>query len=220
MALNLKKLGNFFSPLQVAGQVHIIGCGAIGSWIAMQLVRQGLRDIELWDFDEIDSHNLTNQHYPRTHIGQPKVVSLRTQMRSVNPEARVIIHKEPYINQPLAGYVFLCVDSIDLRREITEQHLNNPLILGMFDCRMGLTSAQHYAADWKSTKQKERFLASMQFSDDEVEITSACGTQLSVLPTVLNITQVAVSNFMNHTKGLDLKNEVHIDSFIFTTNYY
>ena len=65
MALNLKKLGNFFSPLQVAGQVHIIGCGAIGSWIAMQLVRQGLRDIELWDFDEIDSHNLTN---PRSQL--------------------------------------------------------------------------------------------------------------------------------------------------------
>ena len=218
--MDLKKLGNFFSPLQVGGTIHIIGCGAIGSWIAIQLVRQGIEHLQLWDFDTVEAHNLTNQSYPKTHIGQPKVASLRAQLRSINPNATVIIHNEPYEAQPLTGYVFLCVDSIKTRRDIATMHQSNSLIKAMFDCRMGLTSAQHYAADWHHEKQVQRFIASMQFEDDEVEVTSACGTQLSVLPTVLNITASAVANFMNHARGLDLRPEVHIDSFIFTMNTY
>lgn len=218
--MDLRKLGSFFTPLHVPGSVHIIGCGAIGSWVAMQLVRQGITSFELWDFDVVDEHNLTNQHYPKAHVGKPKVASLQAQMKSVNPSLSITIHNEPYQEQPLAGYVFLCVDSIDLRRTIATFHQDNKLIIAMFDCRMGLTAAQHYAAEWHDPKQVTRFLASMNFTDDEVEITSACGTQLSVLPTVLNITQVAVANFMNHVRQQGLKNEVHVDSFIFTTNFY
>lgn len=218
--MDLKKLGNFFSPLQVPGSVHIIGCGAIGSWIAIQLTRQGVDNLHLWDFDVVDAHNLTNQSYPKAHIGQPKVASLRAQMKAINPAMNITIHNEPYTDQPLAGSVFLCVDSIDLRRAIATRHERNQLIDVMLDCRMGLTAAQHYAAVWSNDQHRNRFLASMQFSDDEVVVESACGTQLSVLPTVLNITSTAVANFMNFHRGIDLKNEVHIDSFIFTTNWY
>lgn len=218
--MDLKKLGDFFSPLHVSGTVHIIGCGAIGSWIAIQLVRQGVEHFHIWDFDTVDSHNLTNQCYPKAHIGQLKIASLRAQMKGINPDIDITIHNEPYETQALSGYVFLCVDSIDTRRNIAELQQNNTLIKAMFDCRMGLTSAQHYAADWSQPKQVQRFIASMQFSDDEVEVTSACGTQLSVLPTVLNITSTAVANFMNFVRGIDIKNEIHIDSFIFTTNWY
>jgi hypothetical protein len=115
----------------------------------------------------------------------------------------------------LSGYVFLCVDNIDLRREIAEKNKNNPNIKAMFDFRTRLTDAQHYAANWSDEKQKEAFIDSMQFSHEEaVKETpvSACKVTLSVAATVRLIVTYGVVNFISFLKTGKLKKMVLVDT--------
>jgi len=110
--------------------------------------------------------------------------------------------------------VFLCVDNIDLRREIAEKNKTNPMIKAMFDFRLGLTDAQHYAARWSDRKAVEGFLATMAFAHSEVEeVRSACHEVLSVAPTIRVIVALGVANFINFVKTNEMKKMVLIDAF-------
>lgn len=220
--MNLNKHIDFFDPSNLDCAIHIIGCGAIGSRIAEILVRLGCTKIHLWDFDTVSPHNITNQLFRSIDIGKPKVNCLVEMLTQINPMVELIQHGK-YEKQNVSGYVFLCVDSIDLRREIATHLKTNPYVKAMFDARMRLTDAQSYGADWSDKESKEAFLNSMQFSSDEAkEATpvSACGTTLSVLPTVATIASLTVSNFINFTLGKEIQSIILLDAFSYDLNAF
>lgn len=216
--LNITKHKDFFNGDEFKDPIHIIGVGAIGSHVAEQLTRLGIPALTIYDLDTVDAPNLANQMYRKQDIGQAKVDAIADQMQAINPDIQIQIFNKGYIRQALSGHVFLCVDNIELRRAIVEANYNNPHIHTMYDFRMRLTDAQHYAANWTEPKQKKNFLASMEFSSEEAKAAtpvSACGTTLSVLPTVRTITALGVSNFINNVNKGDLKNLILIDAFTF-----
>jgi molybdopterin/thiamine biosynthesis adenylyltransferase len=53
--------------------VTVIGIGAIGRQVALQLAAIGVRRLQLVDFDRVDDTNITTQGYFETDIGRPKV---------------------------------------------------------------------------------------------------------------------------------------------------
>ena len=214
------KFHDFFQPESCTERLHIIGCGAIGSTLAENLVRLGLTKITLYDFDLVESKNIANQMYRETDIGKPKVQALAEMLCDINPDVRqsLKIAEKGYTGQKLSGYVFLCVDNIDLRRRIAETNRDNAFIRAMFDFRMRLTDAQHYAADWSQPNMVEDFLATMDFSHEEAQKetpVSACNITLSVAPTVRVIVACGVVNFVNFTQGKGVKKVVLIDAFKF-----
>jgi len=218
--MDLSKSYEFFKPDMLESRVHIIGCGAIGSTVAENLVRFGITKITLYDFDTVEAHNIANQMFRHTDIGKLKIDALAEYLTEINPEcaADLKLIKEGWTGQRLSGYVFLCVDNIDLRREIATACKENTFVKGMFDFRMRLTDAQHYAADWSDQKMVETFIKSMAFSHDEAkEATpvSACNITLSVVPTVREVVALGVSNFINFVKGGPLKKMILIDAFAF-----
>lgn len=218
--MDLSKSYEFFKPDMLESRVHIIGCGAIGSTVAENLVRFGITKITLYDFDTVEAHNIANQMFRYTDIGKLKIDALAEYLTEINPEcaADLKLVKEGWTGQRLSGYVFLCVDNIDLRREIATACKENTFVKGMFDFRMRLTDAQHYAADWSDQKMVETFIKSMAFSHDEAkEATpvSACNITLSVVPTVREVVALGVSNFINFVKGGPLKKMILIDAFAF-----
>lgn len=218
--MDLSKSYEFFKPDMLKSRVHIIGCGAIGSTVAENLVRFGITKITLYDFDTVEAHNIANQMFRHTDIGKLKIDALAEYLTEINPEcaADLKLVKEGWTGQRLSGYVFLCVDNIDLRREIATVCKENTFVKGMFDFRMRLTDAQHYAADWSDQKMVETFIKSMAFSHDEAkEATpvSACNITLSVVPTVREVVALGVSNFINFVKGGPLKKMILIDAFAF-----
>lgn len=220
--MNLNKHIDFFNPADVNSPIHIIGCGAIGSRIAELLVRLGCTKIHLWDFDTVSPHNITNQLYNHKNIGEKKVLALSYILEAINPTVELILHSI-YTKQNLTGYVFLCVDSIDLRREIATHLKENKYIKAMFDARMRLTDAQSYGADWSDKESKEAFISTMQFTSEEAkEATpvSACGTTLSVAPTVMTVASVTVSNFINFTLGKEIKSIILLDAFDYNLNAF
>lgn len=217
--MNLSKSLEYFDPLnQVKSAIHIIGVGAMGSRIAELLVRLGIPKIHIWDFDTVEDKNIANQLYMHRHIGMKKVDALESILRSINPQLVVVKH-DKYLDQPLAGYVFLCVDSIELRYKIANQNKDNEYIKAMFDTRMRLEDAQSYGADWTDEAQRKAFLATMNFTDEEAkEATpvSACGTTLSVASTVVTTAALTVSNFMNLIRKGECKLMILIDAFKYT----
>lgn len=223
--MDLAKSYEFFQPEMCKERLHIIGCGAIGSTVAENLVRFGLTNITLYDFDHVEPHNIANQMFRQVDIGKTKVEALADMLYEINPEVKkeIKLVDKGYVGQKLSGYVFLCVDNIDLRREIAESCKDNPYVKAMFDFRMRLTDAQHYAADWKNKKMVEDFLKSMAFTHEEAKAetpVSACNMTLSVVPTVRMIVAHGVSNFINFAKGGSINKLILIDAFGHTVDAF
>ena len=217
--MNLSKSLEYFDPInQVDGAIHIIGIGAMGSRVAELLVRLGIPKIHIWDMDIVEDKNIANQVYLHSHIGMKKTDALESLLKDINPQIQIIKHGK-YTDQALAGYVFLNVDSIELRYNITKANIDNKCIKAMFDCRMRLEDAQSYAAKWDDEYQKKMFLSSMEFTDEEaVEATpvSACGTTLSVASTVVSTAAFTVSNFMNLIRKGKCESMIFTNAFNYT----
>jgi molybdopterin/thiamine biosynthesis adenylyltransferase len=223
--LNLSKSYDFFKPEEVTERIHIIGCGSVGSTVVELLARFGLTKLTLYDFDTVEPKNLANQMFRQKDIGKPKVEALTNLLCDINPETTANIHidERGYNAQKLSGYVFLCVDNIELRREIATSNKDNPYIKAMFDFRTRLTDAQHYAADWSDMKMVDDFLRSMNFTHgeaaDETPV-SACNVTLSVAPTIRMICSLGVANFVNFVKGAGLRKFIQIDAFSFVLDAF
>ena len=216
--MNLNKSRDFFNPDTLDKPIHIIGCGAVGSTIAENLARLGIKELHLWDFDSVEEHNLANQMFQIKHLHMLKTNAVEDICKNINPDI-VIIKHEAYTDESLSGYIFICPDSIKVRRQILENNLGNNNISGIFDGRMRLTDAQHFASTWNTLEKRKQLLETMCFTDEEAkEATpvSACGTSLSVCFTVRCLVSLIVANFINTVLGNPIQKMVTIDlkSFI------
>ena len=214
----LTKSIEYFDPVNVKGKCHIIGCGSVGSTVAALLARLGVTKFVLYDFDRVEAHNLANQMFIHKDIKTEKVDAVKRIITEINPDAEPTIEicREGYNDQKLNGYVFLCVDNIDLRREICQKHRMNRMIKAVFDFRTRLEDAQHYAANWADMKQVDNLIKTMDFSHDEAHAATpvtACGTELGVAPTVWVVCSLGVCNFMNLVRGVPLRNIVVCNPF-------
>lgn len=216
--MDLSKSYDFFQPEKDTSKIHIVGCGSVGSTIAENLARCGIKNMVLWDFDKVESRNIVNQMFRQQDIGKLKVNALKDILCDINPELSDTIELKPdgWNGKVMSGYIFLCVDDIDIRREIVEKHMNNSFVKAVFDVRTMLTGAQHYAASWSNHKSKQDLLNSMQFSHEEAaEETpvSACGVTLGIVTTVRLISALCVNNFIKYVKGESIWKFCQVDGF-------
>lgn len=221
--MDISKMYEFFQPEKVTSRCHIIGCGSVGSTIVENLVRCGVTKFTFWDFDTVESHNVHNQMFYPKDIGRQKTEALTDMMREINPSLDIKIKEKGWNGEVLSGYVFLCVDNIELRKTIVENNMHNMNVKAVFDFRTLLTSAQHYAADWSDLKQKQILLDTMQFSHEEAAEstpTSACGMTLGVMTTVRLVCAYGVNNFISFVKGEGIKRCVLVDGFNFVVDAF
>jgi hypothetical protein len=212
--MNLVKHIDFFDPNEVNSTVHIIGVGAIGSHLAIMLAKLGIEKFTLYDFDKVESKNVTNQAFVEADIGELKVQVIKKRILAINPQAKVRVKTEGWNSNPLSGYVFLAVDSIELRHRIIKENKFNNNILGMFDTRMGLTEGQSFGADWTKLNHRQNLLDGTDFTDEEAkknQPVSACNSPLSVITLVWSITSATVSNFINLIKKEKFKTVIILD---------
>lgn len=225
--INLVKSQDYFEPSMLKNQrVHIIGCGSVGSTVAELLARLGITKISLYDFDRVSAHNIANQMFFEKDIGRPKIEAVKDIIVSINSDIAhdVELHPEGYTETTkLSGYVFLCVDNIDLRREIVTKNQFNQSVKAMFDFRTRLEDAQHYAANWSKADDYKNLLNSMQFTHEEAhEATpvTACNVEMGVASTVRIICSYGVANFMNFIRNGNLKRIMVVDAFNFNMEVY
>ena len=97
----------------------VIGVGAIGRQVALQLAAVGAKRLQLIDFDSVEATNVTTQGYWADNIGQAKVEATAKLARRIEPslECETIIDRFRS-KQPVGEAVFCCVDSIAARAAI------------------------------------------------------------------------------------------------------
>ena len=220
--MNLAKSYEFFNPDTCKNRIHIIGCGSVGSTVAELLARFGLMNVSLYDFDVVEEHNLANQMFTTKNLYKPKVEAVYDRWVEINPEAAkgLKLYGDGWTGQKLNGYVFLCVDNIELRKKIVEENKYNINIEAMFDFRTALTDAQHYAAKWSNPKDIKALLDTMDFTHEEAEKNapvSACKVSLCVAPTVWSVAMAGVVNFVNFIKTDKLEQAMILKPFDFET---
>ena len=218
--ININKHMEFFNPIVLKNiDVNIIGVGAVGSWIAIQLAKLGVQRLTIWDMDEVDDHNITNQVYTFNDIGKKKTVALKEHLLENNPEMEVTC-KGRYVGQPIKGVVFLEVDSMEVRKDFAEANQYNEALRLVVDGRIGLSSGQVYVVDWKKEDFVNQYIDSVSsFTDDEISVpVSACGMILSVSPSVFMVAAEAVAALINYCNGGKLPSEaIYLDAFEYTT---
>ncbi len=217
--MDLSKSREYFNPHDVNKRCHIIGCGSIGSTLAVMLAKMGMSKFALYDFDKVEEHNIVNQMFSTKDVKTYKVDALKKIIEDINPNADITIYKDGWVpGRKLSGYVFLAVDKIATRKQICEENLTNNSIKIVMDFRTELESAQHYAADWSNMTSKKKLIATMDFTDQEASDAtpkSACGVTLGVFPTVASICSLGVSNFINWIRKDKLEEFVMMSPFYF-----
>jgi molybdopterin-synthase adenylyltransferase len=97
----------------------VIGVGAIGRQVALQLAAIGTPRLQVVDFDAVDLSNVTTQGYWAADVGQPKVAAIAAAIQQLDPTIVVESICDRYRpRMPIGQAVFCCVDSIDARSAI------------------------------------------------------------------------------------------------------
>lgn len=100
-------------------QVTVIGVGAIGRQLALQLAALGVRKLKLIDFDIVEATNVTTQGYPQADVGLSKVEATARAARQIDPSIELALIEDRFRPQLAVGdVVFCCVDSITARSAI------------------------------------------------------------------------------------------------------
>jgi len=88
------------SALMLNKRAVIIGCGAVGSFIAMQLARSGVGKFVLCDTDTLEIHNICRHQCGFDDLGRYKVDAIRGKILNINPKAEIVTFKDPIQRVP------------------------------------------------------------------------------------------------------------------------
>jgi molybdopterin-synthase adenylyltransferase len=96
--------------------VTLIGVGAIGRQVALQLAAIGVPKLVLVDFDTVEPANLACQGYLERDLGLPKVDATAGMIRQINSAVEVHAVNERFRrSMEFTPAVFVCVDQIETR---------------------------------------------------------------------------------------------------------
>jgi len=100
-------------------KVSVIGVGAIGRQVALQLAAIGVRRLQLVDFDAVDFTNVTTQGYRTRDVGRLKVEAAAEALCEIDESVELELVRDRYRPRLAVGEaVFCCVDSISAREAI------------------------------------------------------------------------------------------------------
>lgn len=109
-------------------QALVVGVGAIGRQVALQLTAVGIPLLLLYDHDTVAEENLAPQGYRPDQVGLAKVEATAADCQRLHPQTHVIAKAERFRRstgrQAAWGQssllVFCCVDAIGTRRRLWE----------------------------------------------------------------------------------------------------
>jgi sulfur carrier protein ThiS adenylyltransferase len=137
-------------PERIAAcKATVIGVGAIGRQVALQLAAIGIPWLQLVDFDKVEWSNLASQGYLEGDMGKLKVNATLDLCWRVNANSQIHAVPERFRrSMEIGNTVFCCVDRIDVRRMI-----------------------------WQATQDKVSFFADGRMSAEVLRVLTVCDVQ-------------------------------------------
>ena len=167
---NLRSQGIMPSGYLSDIKFHVVGCGAIGSSVAMQLARLGADKFHLYDFDKVGIENVGVSQYVDADINKEKVTALRDHLWKIDStiKSNVTRGKFEFYNGTKDDILILGLDSMSARMEIVKilaECPHKPAFV--IDGRMGAEQYQQYIYDNITVKKYEKDWYSDEDSDPE-----------------------------------------------------
>lgn len=99
--------------------VTVVGVGAIGRQVSLQLAALGVPKLQFIDFDDVERTNVTSQGYLMNDIGRPKVQATADMTQQIEHQLAVEEIRDRFRpTHEIGTSVFVCVDSISARAAI------------------------------------------------------------------------------------------------------
>jgi len=178
--------------------IHVIGAGATGSWLTLILAKMGIKNIHVYDFDDVEKHNIPNQAFAPLDIGCSKVSSISLVAKHF-AGIDIAEHNQKVIRHtPLDGVVFVLTDTMKSRENIFKA-CKKGSVEYVIETRMDARGGYIYSFDPRVEAEKERYEKTL-YTDEQAEV-SACGASTTVIATAMNIATLATWKLINWHNG-------------------
>jgi len=153
--------------------IVIGGAGGIGSWLSLMLARAG-HSLYVYDFDDLEEHNLGGQLYSHSDVGQSKVEALASTIYNLSQES-ISTYNEKYTkdNGIVSPVMFACFDNMEARKVMFEKWLATCALDGepfkgciFIDGRLNAETAEIFCIS--ESQHVKRWLTDW-FPDEKVE---------------------------------------------------
>lgn len=221
MHLDLSKQTGVFDVARLADRrIAVVGCGAVGSAIALHLAKLGLTNIKLYDYDRVEPQNICNQVlYGPASVGEYKVDAARdaidrltgtvvhTLRGKITAERATggLDHFVPWVPEPV---VFCCVDTMAARDYLFNTARSKLRCEYWADGRMNARDVAAYGFDPRDVRQSADYVSTL-YPDTEVDDSrGTCGVTLSIGATAATLAAHMIWQFINHWMDAEYDNEI------------
>jgi sulfur carrier protein ThiS adenylyltransferase len=185
--------------------VIIIGVGAVGRQVALQLSAMGVESLTLVDNDSVEEVNLCAQGFREKDLGSPKVDAVKKACWELNSNTSIVSFHDLYQYDMLEEmqYIFCCVDNMATRKAIAEESDANQII---FDSRMAARVCGIKTID---SDMSFKYYMDEMFTDDEM-VQETCTAKTTLF--CANICAgLMVSQFVRKCRGENINHDICFD---------
>lgn len=105
-----RNTGILESDMMLKKGVIIVGCGSVGSLVALELARAGVGRFMLLDMDLLEYHNICRHQCGIQDVGKYKTTAVRERILQINPSAQVVTFHRKIQEVPLNAFDNFCND--------------------------------------------------------------------------------------------------------------
>lgn len=200
--MDYRKQINLIDAEKVNVPINVIGCGALGSWLVLFLLKMGFKNITVYDFDNIEEHNIPNQCFSESQVGMAKVDAMGSLCKIFNKDAE---ERVKFVNQKITlkevwdmeGIILCAVDSMRVRKEIYTNSIKRKDCDLFIEARLSIWGAYVYTLTQNTIFEKyEETL----YDDEEAEV-SPCGVSQTALPSAVNAASIMIMQMIEWLNG-------------------
>ena len=185
--------------------VTVIGVGAIGRQVSIQLAAIGAQKLRLIDFDNVAVENLAAQGFMENDLSKPKVEAVGELCQAINSQILVETKNTKFNNAMFpGGALFMCVDSIDTRKQIFEGICNKADFF--IDGRM---SSEYMRVLTVTNLESKEYYKTQLFPSSEAFV-GTCTAKTTIYCATM-AASLMVSQFVKWLRDLDVDKEVCIN---------
>ena len=212
----VRQLGIYNPDERQQDAVTLVGVGGIGSFAALGVAKLGVPKITLYDPDEVEVHNIPNQLYDDTDVGNRKTHATADKVSAVAPTTRIEYHSVglPHPEHPLSGVVVSGLDSMEARHDLWHEAIKlNPSVPLYLDARISGEFIVVYAANPTDMEDINGFERTL-YSDDSAEELSC--TERGIIDVGLQVGAMVTRLVRRHFTDREVPriNMMNMDPFV------
>lgn len=162
---HLRHLSIFDPSITMNQRIIIVGAGATGSYLAHALVKLGITNLEIWDMDTVEVHNLSLQNFKYSQLGINKAIATKDIIKEFeNIEIEAISKECKELNPDDNTIVVFALDNYTARKQILKSIVDTGCIL--IDIRTGSESIHIQTLNTLNDDQVKRYKSTL-FSDSD-----------------------------------------------------